>query len=118
MQSIIFRRFLPGAVAVAAVTLSVTLAVLQPEGNWGWAAAAGLATAAASAAGIGYLLERGLVRRVRRMRATAEALLAEPGGERSDHRARDEFEELEQSLGRVAAQVRTLVDRLRLESAQ
>lgn len=67
---------------------------------------------------LAYFISRSLIRRVRRLKELAEGLLDAPprGGKASVDR--DDMGALESSLTQVAAQVRTLVDRLRLESAR
>ena len=67
---------------------------------------------------VAYVVARALNRRVRHMKRMAEELLEVPtqAGEISD--TSDELGALERSLAGVAAQIRTLLDRLRLESAR
>jgi PAS domain-containing protein len=67
---------------------------------------------------LAYLLSRSLIRRVRRLKLLAEGLLELPSKSEQVNDERDDMGALELSLTHVAAQVRTLVDRLRLESAR
>ena len=67
---------------------------------------------------LAYLLSRSLIRRVRRLKLLAEGLLELPSKSEHVNDERDDMGALELSLTHVAAQVRTLVDRLRLESAR
>jgi two-component system phosphate regulon sensor histidine kinase PhoR len=67
---------------------------------------------------LAYLISRSLIRRVRRLKLLAEGLLELPSKSEHVNDERDDMGALELSLTHVAAQVRTLVDRLRLESAR
>lgn len=64
------------------------------------------------------LVSRSLLRRVRRLKQLAEGLLEAPSRTGAAGDGKDDFGALENSLTGVAAQVRTLVDQLRLESAR
>ena len=63
-------------------------------------------------------VSRSLLRRVRRLKQLAEGLLEAPSRTGEAGGGKDDFDALENSLTGVAAQVRTLVDQLRLESAR
>jgi two-component system phosphate regulon sensor histidine kinase PhoR len=72
----------------------------------------------ACALALAYAASRSLTQRVRRLKKVAEELLEVPSTGRASNEETDELDALELSLGRVAAQIRSLVDRLRLESAR
>jgi two-component system phosphate regulon sensor histidine kinase PhoR len=67
---------------------------------------------------LAYFISRSLIRRVRRLKQLAEGLLDVPRKSEEASDEKDDMGALELSLARVAAQVRVLVDRLRLESAR
>jgi two-component system, OmpR family, phosphate regulon sensor histidine kinase PhoR len=67
---------------------------------------------------LAYFISRSLIRRVRRLKQLAEGLLDVPRKSEEASDGKDDMGALELSFARVAAQVRSLVDRLRLESAR
>jgi two-component system phosphate regulon sensor histidine kinase PhoR len=67
---------------------------------------------------IAYLFSRSFTRRIGRLKLLAESLLDQRASDRALPRASDEFDMLERSLTTMASEIRNLVERLRLESAQ
>ena len=67
---------------------------------------------------LAYLVSRSVLRRVRRLKQLAEGLIETPATAAKAGGGKDDFGALEDSLTGVAAQVRTLVDQLRLESGR
>lgn len=67
---------------------------------------------------LAYFVSRSLLRRVRNLKQLAEGLIETPSRTGDSSGGKDDFGALEDSLTGVAAQVRTLVDQLRLESGR
>jgi len=74
--------------------------------------------ATALAIAIGFLISRSLRMRVGRLKRVAEGLLAEASAGALGSDPEDDLASLERSLTAVSGELRTLVDRLRLESAR
>ena len=121
MRSSIFRRLIFTALILIVITLAAVEYTLT-----GYGATAGLRVrilgillgAAMAALALSYVAWRALIHRVHRLKSMAEGLLEIPPRENEVSDAKDELGALERSLSGVAAQIRRLVERLRLESAR
>ena len=116
MRTSLFQKLLWGVLLLAAIELALlNLGAAAPELRWHMALAT-LATALAGIAGA-FLFSRSLRRRIGRLRVFVEGLVAGPAQIPLPDSA-DELGALAESLGRVAAQVNELVDKVRLEGAR
>jgi len=114
MRTSLFQKLLWGVLLLAAIELAV-LNVPIPDLCWRMA----LATVAMVLAGVAgaFWFSRRLRQRIARLRAVVEGLVAGPTQIPRPESA-DELGALTESLGRVAAQVNELVDKVRLEGAR
>ena len=116
MRTSLFQKLLWGVLLLAAIELALlNLGTAAPELRWRMALAT-LATALAGIAGA-FLFSRRLRRRIGRLRVFVEGLVAGPA-QIPQPGSPDELGALAESLGRVAAQVNELVDKVRLEGAR
>jgi two-component system phosphate regulon sensor histidine kinase PhoR len=116
MRTSLFQKLLWGVLLLAAIELALlNLGAAAPELRWHMALAT-LATALAGIAGA-FLYSRSLRRRIGRLRVFVEGLVAGPAQIPLPD-SPDELGALAESLGRVAAQVNELVDKVRLEGAR
>ena len=116
MRTSLFQKLLWGVLLLAAIELALlNLGTAAPELRWRMALAT-LATALAGIAGA-FLFSRRLRRRIGRLRVFVEGLVAGPAQIPLPD-SPDELGALAESLGRVAAQVNELVDKVRLEGAR
>ena len=116
MRTSLFQKLLWGVLLLAAIELALlSLGTAAPELRWRMALAT-LATALAGIAGA-FLFSRSLRRRIGRLRVFVEGLFAGPAQIPLPD-SPDELGALAESLGRVAAQVNELVDKVRLEGAR
>jgi len=116
MRTSLFQKLLWGVLLLAAIELALlNLGAAAPELRWHMALAT-LATALAGIAGA-FLFSRRLRRRIGRLRVFVEGLVAGPAQIPLPD-SPDELGALAESLGRVAAQVNELVDKVRLEGAR
>lgn len=116
MQRSLFHKLLWGILFLAAVDLALLYLAPVPAGLRGWLAlTTGGVTLLASF--LSFLFARGLRRRIARLRSFAEGLVSGPALA-PPREPPDELGALSDSLGRVAAQVNDLVDRVRLEGAR
>jgi len=115
MRRSLFQRLLWGVLLLAGVEVTLLL-LLTPEADsdlrWSMAGVTG-AVALVGFAGA-YLFSRGLRRRIAKLRGFAEGIVSGPS-QPIEPEWPDELGALTISLGRVAAQVNGLVDRVRLE---
>ncbi len=121
MKSSILRRFVLVTQVLVLITLVATFYVVKPAATTDgfgvplflvWLSCSTLAIAVA------WLVSLPLMQRIRRLKQMAEGLLDVPLHPNGTQEASNELGALELSLSGVAAQLRTLVDRLRLESAR
>jgi two-component system phosphate regulon sensor histidine kinase PhoR len=116
MRTSLFQKLLWGVLLLAAIELALlNLGTAAPELRWRMALAT-LATALAGIA-VAFLFSRTLRRRIGRLRVFVEGLVAGPA-QIPLPGSPDELGALAESLGRVAAQVNELVDKVRLEGAR
>ena len=116
MRTSLFQKLLWGVLLLAVIELALlNLGTAAPELRWRMALAT-LATALAGIAGA-FLFSRRLRRRIGRLRVFVEGLVAGPA-QIPQPGSPDELGALAESLGRVAAQVNELVDKVRLEGAR
>ena len=116
MRTSLFQKLLWGVLLLAAIELALlNLGTAAPELCWRMALAT-LATALAGIA-VAFLFSRTLRRRIGRLRVFVEGLVAGPA-QIPLPGSPDELGALAESLGRVAAQVNELVDKVRLEGAR
>ncbi len=121
MKSSILRRFVLVTQVLVLFTLVASFYAFRiPASKDSPGAAAVLVwlSCATLALGLAWLVSLPLMLRVRRLKRMAEGLLDVPLHQNGTQDASNELGALEISLSGVAAQVRTLVDRLRLESAR
>lgn len=117
MRGSLFQKALWAVVLLAATEL-VLLYVVTPDGDGGRGRVLGVAGAVALLAiGGSFVFSQRLGRRIQRLKRFTEAMVNGPA-EAPKPEARDELGALAESLGRVAAQVNDLVDRVRLEGAR
>ena len=124
MRSSLVRSLIVAAALLVALNFAAVNYVLtraggysqQPSLRWEILAISLITTVLAS--GMAFLVSRSLIRRVGRLKQIAEGLLEAPPKDIELDDGKDELGALERSLSGVAAQTRTLVDRLRLESAR
>ena len=116
MRRSLLQKLLWGVVLLAAVELAL-LYYVSETGEWRWRAAAVTGSVAVLGVAWAYLLARSLRRRIARLRSFTEHMVSGPAQSPRPH-PDDELGGLAESLGRVAAQVTDLVDRVRLEGAR
>ena len=123
MRTSQFQKVLWGLLLLAAVELAllkmVSIDGLAPgvAAELRWRVGLTAVAAALICAGQAFLFRRRLRQRVGRLRAFVEGLVAGPM-QILEHDSADELGALAESLGRVAAQVNDLVDKVRLEGAR
>jgi two-component system phosphate regulon sensor histidine kinase PhoR len=100
---------------LAAIQLALLSFLTPPEMRWRMALAT-LAIALAAVVSV-FLFSQGLRQRIGRLKVFAEGLVAGPA-QVPPPESGDELGALAESLGRVAAQVNDLVDKVRLEGAR
>jgi len=122
MRTSLFQKLLRGVLLLAALELALlNVSILgshtgmAPELRWRMALAT-VATALAGVAGA-FLFSRRLRQRIGRLRVFVEGLVTGPA-QIPVPDSTDELGGLAESLGRVAAQVNELVDKVRLEGAR
>ena len=121
MKSSILRRFVLVTQALVLITLAAAFYLLRsgaPKDGLDGAIVLVWLLCASLALGLAWLASRPLIARVRRLKQMAEGLLDVPLKQDEEEEAGNELDALELSLSGVAAQLRALVDRLRLESAR
>jgi two-component system phosphate regulon sensor histidine kinase PhoR len=121
MTSSLFRRLLFAALALVAITLIALDRSLISYGVDAHARDQVLVisfSAAMLALAIAFFVSRSLGLRVRRLKRVAEGLAGEASGQPAAFDSQDDLASLERSLTGVARELRTLLDRLRFESAR
>lgn len=121
MKSSILRRFVLVTQVLVLITLISSFYLLRSGAlKDGFSVAIVLVwlSCATLALGLAWLASRPLMVRVRRLKQMAEGLLDVPLKTSEERDVGNELGALELSLSGVAAQLRALVDRLRLESAR
>ena len=120
MKSSILRRFVLVTQVLVLITLVSSFYALKsgaPKDGLGVVVLVWL-SCATLALGLAWLVSLPLIVRVRRLKRMAESLLDVPLKKNEEQDTGNELGALELSLSGVAAQLRALVDRLRLESAR
>ncbi len=117
MRRSLFQKLLWGVLLLAAVELALLYRATPGDAGWRWRMTAVTAAVTLLALGGTFLFSRHLRRRIERLRGVAEGIANGPV-ENVQSEAHDELGALAESLGRVAAQVNALVDRVRLEGAR
>jgi len=120
MKSSILRRFVMVTQVLVLITLVSSFYALKsgsPKDGLGVVVLVWL-FCATLALGLAWLVSLPLIVRVRRLKRMAESLLDVPLKKNEEQDTGNELGALELSLSGVAAQLRALVDRLRLESAR
>lgn len=118
MRRSLFQKLLWGVLLLAAIELALLFVVtpgIDAGSHWRMT---GVTAAVALLGFVGTILfSRRLRRRIGRLRGYSEGIVSGPA-QSPQPEARDELGALAESLGRVAAQVNDLVDKVRLEGAR
>jgi two-component system phosphate regulon sensor histidine kinase PhoR len=117
MRRSLFEKLLWGVLLLAAIELALLYLVAPGDTEWRWRMTAVTAAVTLLALAGTFLFSRRLRRRIERLRGVAEGIAKGPV-ENVQPESHDELGALAESLGRVAAQVNALVDRVRLEGAR
>lgn len=117
MRRSLFEKLLWGVLLLAAIELALLYLVTPGDTEWRWRMTAVTAAVTLLALAGTFLFSRRLRRRIERLRGVAEGIAKGPV-ENVQPESHDELGALAESLGRVAAQVNALVDRVRLEGAR
>jgi two-component system phosphate regulon sensor histidine kinase PhoR len=117
MRRSLFQKLLWGVLLLAAIDLALLNLATPGDAGWRWRMIAVTAAVTLLALCATFLFSRRLRRRIERLRGVAEGIANGPV-DNVQPEAHDELGALAESLGRVAAQVNALVDRVRLEGAR